>query len=1166
MAGMFDDLIPNQAAGATGQATASQSGGGMFDDLIPKQPQQPGGAMRNFAAGTIDAFTGTLPMFSDPGAGMDEMALSRALGLPDPSVPMGSPAQATHALNRGLGAVDLNPETVPTTTNTERLARAAGTGAAMVAGPELAFGKASSLLPLLLNTGKAGVVGGASGVGGVVGGDIGRNLAPERYKTAAEIAGNLIGGTLGGGGGALALEGPRAVMGASDYAARLFGPVTASSASRMAAERMATSATDPVAAAASLGKPLLLVPGSKPTTFQQAGDMGLGALERTVQTQNPAEFAQRRADQNAARVAQLDELQPTGNPADVPNYIRDRVRWLDQQTEQDISNATTVARQRADALGGNASPEQYGITMRAAAQDAANAARQRERALWNAVDPQGDLTINADPIRSAAQEIKQGLSKSAKPPDGDEARILGIAADYSPVVPFRDVGDLRSWVSDAMRTELRTNGQSQTYGRLSRLRGAVENAINSAVERQAQQNPDTLYNELTGYERAFVDPGNGQAISRSNRARVGQIGNDALGTGGPSPIQGTGSQSGGGFANAGSNSRLSSSSPVGARPLSFQKAVASLGGIRTLDAAGNHTPEGAEIANLLRGNSASGIVNNKTGLLPDEMRKRLQGAGWFGRSEQFGPTALAAGSHPGDSMDELYNLVDRAARGETVTHPEGPAATERYNPELHERNLRDRAASLGIQGSPGWTLQDWNAAINEREAMRDEAGTGPTFDPAAADRLRLATQATRNRADTYGRGPVGQVLAKAGRQDQYRLSDAAVPAKVFQPGPTGFESVQSYRRAVGDQQALPTLQDYAASSLRQYAGNADGILDPAKVQTWTQRHADALRAFPELKQRFSDAASASEAIGDAMSGRRSALDAYQTGVFSKLVGVSNPDDATRAIGGILNSQSRVQQMQQLAATARRDPNAFAGLRKGIANYIQDKFIGNTEATTSGQGSIKADAFQGFMRQNETALGSVFNPEEIASLKAIAADLQRSNRSLSAVKIPGQSNTAQDLAAMQGGQPSILKQLLFQAFGAAGGAAAGAATATGATLPAMAGWLGVKTLSAMRDAGMKRVDDVLREAMLNPELARALLAKVPPRPDTGTAVRLASALGRASLVGSALGTVAPRRGGPGSDASSLTDKLSSHVGTLLEPQGGPWQRSSAKPMPLLLAVP
>src|ERR1035441_1244610 len=50
-----------------------------------------------------------------------------------------------------------------------------------------------------------------------------------------------------------------------------------------------------------------------------------------------------------------------------------------------------------------------------------------------------------------------------------------------------------------------------------------------------------------------------------------------------------------------------------------------------------------------------------------------------------------------------------------------------------------------------------------------------------------------------------------------------------------------------------------------------------------------------------------------------------------------------------------------------------------------------------------DAFQAFVRQNEATLKEVLSAKEVNLLKAIAADLRRSNRSLNAIKIPGQSN-------------------------------------------------------------------------------------------------------------------------------------------------------------------
>jgi hypothetical protein len=63
------------------------------------------------------------------------------------------------------------------------------------------------------------------------------------------------------------------------------------------------------------------------------------------------------------------------------------------------------------------------------------------------------------------------------------------------------------------------------------------------------------------------------------------------------------------------------------------------------------------------------------------------------------------------------------------------------------------------------------------------------------------------------------------------------------------------------------------------------------------------------------------------------------------------------------------------------------------------------------------------------------------------------------------------------------------------------------------------VGVLRDAGIKRVDELLRDAMLNPELARALLEKVPAKPDTGGAARIIWALRKAALAGAAVGGTA-----------------------------------------------
>lgn len=340
--------------------------------------------------------------------------------------------------------------------------------------------------------------------------------------------------------------------------------------------------------------------------------------------------------------------------------------------------------------------------------------------------------------------------------------------------------------------------------------------------------------------------------------------------------------------------------------------------------------------------------------------------------------------------------------------------------------------------------------------------------------------------------------------------DASVPDTFFRPGPKGFEAVQLLGRAIGDEHAQTLLQDTAAASLRQFALRPDGTLDPIRFASWRQKYSDALRALPgDLGDRFADAARATEAIDHVAAIRRYALEIYQRNAIGKLIEAKDPADVSKIIGGVFSGKNPVGSMRELVTETANDPAAREGLRKAVVDFITGRFISNTEAAASDQNLIKADAFQTFVKQHAGSLRQVLTAPEYNMLKAIAADLRRSNRSLTAVKIPGQSNTAQDALpelkkAMTPGSGSLLAQLVV-----AGGGGYGVHGLTGA-LTGIAGVLGKNVVGRMHEAGMEKVGDLVRQAMLDPELARVLLSKAPAKPDTGTAMTLAHRLRRLSV--------------------------------------------------------
>jgi hypothetical protein len=885
-----------------------------------------------------------------------------------PGVEIKKPFLGSQSIKDAMGVIGINPDNAPAQNAVERVARGTGGGIASMVVPEAVvgtMGKVGAIAPEAVETlgrvfGQSagpGDVAKAATVGATAGGtgETAAELSPPQFAPAARVAGTLV----GGGVGALAAETPRLAMEAGRGVKDFVAPMSTAGQEATAGKTLAQRATSPSDVIETLdSRAPDLIPGSKPTTFQATGDMGLGALEREVQTQNPSDFQQRRAEQNTARVDALSGIQPTGSPQDVSAALRRQLGDIDQTTNQAIERATADAQAHAAGIGGTAPPEQQGSTLRGVLQDAEDTARKHEGNLWKAVDPDGKLAVSMGPVQEAAQGVYGNLTAAARSGLAPTERtVLDVMGTYRPVEPFRELTDLRSAVSSAMRNELVTSGRSPAYARLSQLRGGIEDAIGSAVEHQAAQEA--------------------HAVVR-----------------------------------------------------------------------GELSPE-ATI----------------------EARLRADQNDWYRRQAE-------ARANSGE--DTGRNAVA------------GSSAVSRPSRTQISRGIRPDDASRA-------------------ESVPRDVPLTPNFDEAARERLNEATAATRERAQTYNQGPVGQVLRTQGQRGNYRSLDASVPATIFKPGPGGFETVQAFRKAVGDDHtATAMLQDTAAASLRQSAWRQDGVLDPAKFAAWKKSHADALRAVPgDLESRFTTAGNATDAIDHVAAIRRDALETYQRGAIGKLVGVSDPQDITRIVGGIFAQKDSVGAMRQLATEARADPAAVEGLRKSVADYMYGRFISNAEAATSDRSLMKPDAFQTFVRQNVATLKEVLSAKEVNLLKAIAADLRRSNRSLNAIKIPGQSNTAQDAVpqltkAMEHGSGSLLMQIIAAA---GGGFAVHGLTgaATGIT-----GVLGKNVIGKMREAGMGKVSDLIKQAMLDPDLARYLLAKAPTKPGTGSSVSLAQQLRRLSM--------------------------------------------------------
>jgi len=395
--------------------------------------------------------------------------------------------------------------------------------------------------------------------------------------------------------------------------------------------------------------------------------------------------------------------------------------------------------------------------------------------------------------------------------------------------------------------------------------------------------------------------------------------------------------------------------------------------------------------------------------------------------------------------------------------------------------------------------------------------TDGTLDPAAFMRWRMAhdnaLRGLPGLAERLGTVAQASEALDAARLLPEGMLDGDVPRRVFRAGPGGNESVTRFMQAVGEDRARPIIEDYAISDLKRSAME-DGVIDPAKVEAWRRRHADALRAVPDVEAKLADPVKAAEVMAEASARQKAALDDYQKGAVAKLLNLDDPADVTRTIGGIFSRQDQVQQMSRLVRETVGSEEARQGLRKAVADFIAGRFIGTTEGATSNVDMMRSDAFQQFLRQSIPALRQVLSDGEIMVLHAIGADLKRSNRSVASVKLPGQSNTAQDTAALAKGTDatSWLARILSPGALAGAGAAAGSTVGGGwgAAAGGSAGAHFGRVIEAMRQAGLQSVDDIVKDALLNPERAKALLGKVSGEPTKGQAISLARVYMRSLL--------------------------------------------------------
>jgi hypothetical protein len=352
-------------------------------------------------------------------------------------------------------------------------------------------------------------------------------------------------------------------------------------------------------------------------------------------------------------------------------------------------------------------------------------------------------------------------------------------------------------------------------------------------------------------------------------------------------------------------------------------------------------------------------------------------------------------------------------------------------------------------------------------------------------------------------------------------TNADVAARYWRPGRNGAEAVQAFGRDVGTgPREMALLSDTATASL-QSAALKGGTFDEGAYDRWMADHAAAMSAAPpELRQRFQDFGAAQRTVSQAIADKADELRRYQDSAARFYLDRSGGSaDPQVAIGKLMSSSNPAVDAAQLMRIVGKDTAARDGVRRNLADWIFAKARSTAEAGTTNEKQIAKAALDRVMNDPKTgrALDAVFTPEQVETLRAVLADMDREARSINATKIPGSPGTAADTHAVakhggHGGNASMLWQMMAMEMGGEAlttlsgehGLTGLAVKAAGIAVPVL--------LNAMRQAGMRHVDDLLTQAVLHPEIGRVLLSRPMPAARASMWTKLAGLIGDLAVGG------------------------------------------------------
>lgn len=348
------------------------------------------------------------------------------------------------------------------------------------------------------------------------------------------------------------------------------------------------------------------------------------------------------------------------------------------------------------------------------------------------------------------------------------------------------------------------------------------------------------------------------------------------------------------------------------------------------------------------------------------------------------------------------------------------------------------------------------------DLIDDVAPTGG----AARQAWDTARTFSREFNDMFTRGPAARVWQTTGAGgSRVEISDTV--REFFRP-----DASRSAHEAVFQLQDLaktnPERMSEIEGVIRDYAltfvTRPDGTIDPTRLNTFVTGHRQALAAFPELQRDLSNVFTAWQAVERLTDNPVRNTPADREWVAARMYLQQDPDTVMRRIMG---SSNAAQEITALRGQLAHDPEALRGLQRAFWDHIvrSARIEGDTPRTVETFGTVIRNFFRN--PQARSVANLLLTSEQQRTLQLVRDWSDRANI-VRSTQVPG-SSTSQDLGAQR--------------------------MASQITRRALPGWAGFGIdLVSRAVGGMTRESrqQLIVDALLNPEFTRTLLTRVTPQ--------------------------------------------------------------------------